>query len=163
MGETTEARTQLVRKQRKHERGVTSKARNTHQTVCRFSLWGLLVISSTEDDSSYKATLHAPHWLLRKVWEAHATKEWGGWQFTLRVQNRVPLGSPVIKCIDGDDVLGLLRLFRDRKASPYDTTPYGTLLEVSIVSYTGTCELGQLQWLTKTNESWHLPSAATRS
>ncbi|KAF6810015.1 ankyrin repeat-containing protein [Colletotrichum musicola] len=115
------AERQCMVKQVSQSRKRTNPHRESSQVHNRrFSIWGWMTIETLENGSNYTSSVKIRDWLTQKIWEAQSTTGWGGWQFNMRVHSTIPLNGSAMQCIRKDDAEGLLKLFNDRAASPYD-------------------------------------------
>jgi hypothetical protein len=88
--------------------------------------------------TEFRARIKAPSWLLfTNALDICYPRAVPGWKFTMTAYRVVPQDSEVFKCVWRGDVIGLRKLFEEKKASPFDKVDiwwHGTstpLLDVS--------------------------------
>jgi len=95
------------------------------------SIIGTISISTTSDNSSFVATAIPPPWLRSLAWSLTVSRQLQ--QFNIRYYNIRPNTSDVFMRVKSNDLSGMLHLFQNRCASPFDRDEDGlTLLHVSI-------------------------------
>jgi hypothetical protein len=85
-------------------------------------------------ERTFAARFRLPTWFIytSRVWELFGYRTDFGWMLTLRAYNIVPSESPILQHVQYGVVEEIQRLFRERKASPFDRDSNDfTLLDVS--------------------------------
>ncbi|KAF5985589.1 hypothetical protein FBULB1_2798 [Fusarium bulbicola] len=95
---------------------------NKRYTASRFGRFTMAYATTT---GAWQAYLQLPSWLSSSVYELQSTPTGCGWTYNFRVYNVVPYKSDIIQRILNGDRAGVLELFRNRKASPFDKDEYG--------------------------------------
>jgi hypothetical protein len=88
--------------------------------------FGTVSLSASSKDSFYVFTFHPPPWLAKVAWGFKAC--YGLQQFNIRHYNVRSKDSSIFSCIRSRDLVGILRLFGDRSASPFDRDEDGLSL-----------------------------------
>lgn len=100
------------------------------------TILGTLSVLYSIDGNGFGLIFLSPKWLAHAAYEV----EWRGAHFgptqiTLRLYNTRPNDSLIFKCLKMGDFLGMLHLFSNHQASPFDRDEDGqSLLHVSIRS-----------------------------
>ncbi|KAI1031377.1 hypothetical protein LB504_000519 [Fusarium proliferatum] len=92
------------------------------------SKFGRLAMAYATTTGAWQAYLQLPSWLSSSVHELQSTPTGCGWTYNYRVYNVVSSKSEVIQRIEEGDRAGVLELFRNRKASPFDKDEMGQSL-----------------------------------
>ncbi len=106
------------------------------EAVTKFSksLFGGVSVHSKQRTGSIQhyLQLKPPNWLTQKAWSIFTSKSYDGFKFHLRTYSVVPYDAPVIECARRGDIQGMLELFDQKAASPFDISESGDrLIEVS--------------------------------
>ncbi|KAJ3495467.1 hypothetical protein NLG97_g3376 [Lecanicillium saksenae] len=81
----------------------------------------------------YYIQFKPPNWLTRKSWSILYSVSSFGFNINLRAHSVIPHTSLVVQCAELGDVQGLLALFNNGLASPFDVDEYGRgLLEIAM-------------------------------
>ncbi|KAF5719052.1 hypothetical protein FMUND_4841 [Fusarium mundagurra] len=95
---------------------------NKNYTASRF---GRFVMAYATTTGAWQAYLQLPSWLSSSVYELQSTPTGYGWTYNYRVYNVVSSKSDIIQRIQEGDRAGVLELFGNRKASPFDKDESG--------------------------------------
>ncbi|PNP83251.1 hypothetical protein FNYG_03573 [Fusarium nygamai] len=95
---------------------------NKKYTASRFGRFTMAYATTTD---AWQAYLQLPSWLSSSVYELQSTPTGYGWTYNYRVYNVVSYESDIIQRIQKGDRAGVLELFGNRKASPFDKDEYG--------------------------------------
>ena len=78
-------------------------------------------------ETTSKATFwfRAPAWLINRVLAVEASRLPFGWGIQFRTYNVIPLDSPIFTYALKGNIQELREVSKQRKASPYDSDPYG--------------------------------------
>lgn len=99
------------------------RKRVTPTTACSsrgWSLGNLVSIQTNAQGDQYRADIRLPHWLANKVFEAHTTRLFSGWQYTLLSRNI--LTKEAEQCIEHDDLECFQTLLAQGQVTPFDCT-----------------------------------------
>ncbi|KAJ5604022.1 hypothetical protein N7537_006978 [Penicillium hordei] len=104
----------------------------------------------------YRARIQLPAWLTRYVWDICARRASNGWTYNLRHWTVRPFDADVFDAASDGDLLAMIPLFNERKASLYDRDPRGwTLLHYA--AFEG--DLSTITYLVRSGLSMHETSA----
>lgn len=93
---------------------------------------GRFSMASTSTKGAWQAYLQLPYWLSPTIHTFQSYPTRSGWSFNYRVYNVVAPNSEIIMRIKNGDKNGVLELFDNRQASPFDKDANGaSLLYVS--------------------------------
>ncbi|QGI59232.1 uncharacterized protein FFB20_04252 [Fusarium fujikuroi] len=92
------------------------------------SKFGRLAMAYATTTGAWQAYLQLPSWFSSSVYELQSTPTGYGWTYNYRVYNVVSSESEIIQRIEGGDRAGVLELFGNRKASPFDKDEMGQSL-----------------------------------
>ncbi|KAF5233310.1 hypothetical protein FANTH_12596 [Fusarium anthophilum] len=95
---------------------------NKKYTASRFGRFTMAYATTT---GAWQAYLQLPSWLSSSVYELQSTPTGYGWTYNYRVYNVVSYESDIIQRIQKGDRAGVLELFGNRKASPFDKDENG--------------------------------------
>jgi hypothetical protein len=109
---------------------------------------GRFSMASTSTKGAWQAYLQLPDWLSPSIHTFQSYPTRSGWSFNYRVYNVVAPDSEIIMRIQNGDKNGVLELFDNRQASPFDKDADGaSLLYVSLRSI--------YEWLLITDSKQH--------
>lgn len=92
---------------------------------------GSISVSTASDNNSVTATILPPRWLSGLTWGFTVSRSLQ--QFNMRYYNIRSNDSSIFMCVKSKDLAGMLGLFQNRHASPFDRDEDGlSLLHVSI-------------------------------
>ncbi|KAF5657674.1 hypothetical protein FDENT_14177 [Fusarium denticulatum] len=95
---------------------------NKKYTASRIGCFTMAYATTT---GAWQAYLQLPSWLSSSVYELQSTPTGYGWTYNYLVYNLVSYESDIIQRIQKGDRAGVLELFGNRKASPFDKDEYG--------------------------------------
>ncbi|KAF7859741.1 hypothetical protein EAF04_008820 [Stromatinia cepivora] len=120
---------------------TVNSAKTTSTIQCQTSINNTSNASTTKDATSISSATNAlsKHRKILNaklrlpffsgVWELCGYRQsTSGWAFTLRTYNVVSEDAPIIKLVEGGDIVGMQQLFETRQASPFDVDPFGRTL-----------------------------------
>lgn len=78
--------------------------------------------------SEYAIDFKTPSWLTQKAWNIFISVSHSGFNVNLRTYSVVSQEAPVMRCAWDGNIEGLLKLFDEKAASPFDITEDGDRL-----------------------------------
>jgi hypothetical protein len=77
---------------------------------------------------SWQARVQFPNWLSQAVYDIQFNRTFSSWNFACQSYNVVSRESEIIRTIERGDEKGVLKLFDDHMASPFDKDEHGNSL-----------------------------------